>query len=171
MIIVARDAAKLEQAAVRLGGVETASVDARDQAALARALEQLAPIDQLVICVSGGKGAGLFATLELDELRAAFDEKLFAQLHIARAAVPHLRANGSVTFVSAASATSVIKGTSGLAAVNGALEAMIPILAHELAPVRVNAVSPGIIDTPWWNGMPKADLRRATIRLEAAWLG
>ena len=65
-----------------------------------------------------------------------------------------MRAGGSITFVTAASARSVISGTAGLAAVNGALEAVIPILAHELAPIRVNGVSPGIIETPWWDGMP-----------------
>jgi NAD(P)-dependent dehydrogenase (short-subunit alcohol dehydrogenase family) len=156
VVIAARDPRKLEAAAARLGGAETASVDARDRAAVARLLASIGPIDHLNLCVSGGKGAGLFATVDLEQLRAAFDEKLFAQLAVAQAAVPHLRAGGSITFVTAASASSVIRGTSGLGAVNGALEAMIPILAHELAPIRVNAVSPGIVDTAWWDAMPGA---------------
>jgi NAD(P)-dependent dehydrogenase (short-subunit alcohol dehydrogenase family) len=157
VVIVARDAGKLAAAAARLGdGVETLSVDARDGGALARGFAQLGPIDQLVICVSGGKGAGPFASLALADLRAAFDEKVLAQLAVAQAALPQLRAGGSITFVTAASASSVIRGAAGLAAVNGALEAMIPSLAHELAPIRVNAVSPGIVDTPWWDGMDAA---------------
>ena len=46
--------------------------------------------------------------------------------------------------------------TSGLAAINGVLGAMVLPLAHELGPVRVNAVSPGVIHTPWWDGRPEA---------------
>ncbi len=59
-----------------------------------------------------------------------------------------------MTLVSAASAGAAIPGTAGLAAINGALEATVPVLAVELAPIRVNAVSPGMVDTPWWNALP-----------------
>ncbi|GAA3452000.1 hypothetical protein GCM10018962_38330 [Dactylosporangium matsuzakiense] len=55
------------------------------------------------------------------------------------------------------SAQAALPGTSGLAALNGALEAMVGPLAVELAPVRVNAVSPGVIHTPWWDGVSAAD--------------
>lgn len=72
-----------------------------------------------------------------------------------QAARPQLRADGSVTIVSAVSARAAYPGAAGLAAVNGALEAMVPTLAVELAPLRVNAVSPGVIDTSWWDGLPQ----------------
>jgi NAD(P)-dependent dehydrogenase (short-subunit alcohol dehydrogenase family) len=110
----------------------------------------------VVLCVSGSKGAGLFRDLNLKDLREAFEAKTLAQLTIAQVAARHVRKGGSITFVTAASPRSVIRGTAGLAAVNGALEALIPILALELAPIRVNAVSPGIIDTSWWDAMPKS---------------
>ncbi|GAA5035259.1 hypothetical protein GCM10023317_88300 [Actinopolymorpha pittospori] len=67
---------------------------------------------------------------------------------------------GSITLVSAASARAALPGTVTLAAVNGAVERIVPPLAAELAPVRVNAVSPGIIDTPWWSFLPE-DQRQA----------
>jgi NAD(P)-dependent dehydrogenase (short-subunit alcohol dehydrogenase family) len=59
-----------------------------------------------------------------------------------------------VTLVTAGSARSAIPATAGLAAINGALEAMIRLLVVELAPRHINAVSPGVIATPWWNAMP-----------------
>ena len=67
---------------------------------------------------------------------------------------------GSITMISAASARAALPGTVTLAAVNGAIERMVSPLAAELAPVRVNAVSPGIIDTPWWSFLPD-DQRQA----------
>jgi NAD(P)-dependent dehydrogenase (short-subunit alcohol dehydrogenase family) len=93
-------------------------------------------------------------TLDEGELRTAFDGKFFAHVRIVRAAAPYLSEHATVTFISAASARSAGPGTAGLAAANGAIEAMVPPLAAELAPVRVNAVSPGVIDTDWWAGFP-----------------
>ena len=78
-----------------------------------------------------------------------------------------MRQDGSVTIVSAVSARTAFAGTAGLAATNGALEAIVAPLAVELAPLRVNAVSPGVIDTPWWDGMPD-DQRRAYFDAVAA---
>jgi len=111
-------------------------------------------IDWLVLALSGGAGAGPLASLDLDVLRGAFDAKFWGQLMCAQVALPHLAADGSITFISAGSARASMPGTAGLAAVNGALEAMVRPLAVEVAPIRVNAVSPGIVDTPWWSGMP-----------------
>ena len=157
--ITGRDERKLAATAARLAGVRTAVVDALDRSAVSRVFEASGAVHAVVICVSGGKGAGLFRDLDLNDLRGALEHKTLAQLTIAQIAAGHVHDGGSLTFVTAASSRSVIRGTAGLAAVNGALEALIPILALELAPIRVNAVSPGIIDTPWWDGMPAAAKR------------
>jgi NAD(P)-dependent dehydrogenase (short-subunit alcohol dehydrogenase family) len=66
-----------------------------------------------------------------------------------------LAGGGSITLVTAGSAQSALPGTAGLAAVNGALEAAVAPLASELAPRRVNAVSPGVIETGWWDELPE----------------
>ncbi|WP_280361858.1 SDR family oxidoreductase [Nocardia wallacei] len=78
-----------------------------------------------------------------------------------RSGLPQLNSSGSVTPVTAGLSRAAFSGTSGLAAVNGALDAMVPPLAVELAPLRVNAVSPGVINTPWWDPTwrPGADYR------------
>ncbi len=103
----------------------------------------------------GAVGSGPFAGLDEAALRQAFDGKFFAHVKVLQAARPRLRADGSVTIVSAVSARAAYPGAAGLAAVNGALEAIVPTLAVELAPLRVNAVSPGVIDTSWWDGLPQ----------------
>jgi NAD(P)-dependent dehydrogenase (short-subunit alcohol dehydrogenase family) len=164
-VLVGRDPARLRDAAGRVGGgVETAVADATDRAAVERVFAGR-EVDHLVLCVTGRKGGGAFRDLDLDDLREALEAKTLAQLRCAQVAAGRVR--GSITFVSAGSARSLIRGTAGLAVVNGALECAIPILALELAPVRVNAVSPGVIETEWWNRMP-AEARDGVFRAAAA---
>ncbi|MFJ5229259.1 SDR family oxidoreductase [Kitasatospora sp. NPDC088391] len=129
--------------------------DGADRQQLVQLLDTIGTLDWLVVALSGGSGAGTFAELDLSVLREAFEAKFWGQLATIQAALPYLSEDGSITLVTSTSARSAMPGTAGLAAVNGALEAMIRPLAVELAPRRVNAVSPGVVDTPWWDGMPK----------------
>lgn len=165
--IVGRDAARLAAAAARIGDVRTAVADARDADAVSRVFETMDPVDTVVICVAGSTGIGLFRDLNLGEVRAAFEEKTLAQLLVAQVAARHMCTGGSITFVSAGSARSAIRSAVGPAVVNGAIEAAIPTLALELAPIRVNAVSPGLIDTPLWDFMP-TETREAFFSSNAA---
>ncbi len=158
VVIAGRDGARLEAAAT--GGLEAAALDGASPADLQRYFATAPTLDALVVALSGGKGAGPFRALDLADLAAGLEAKLLAQLRTVQAALPRLAPDGSVTLVTAASAGAAIPGTAGLAAINAALEATVPVLAVELAPIRVNAVSPGIVDTPWWNGMP-AELKQA----------
>jgi NAD(P)-dependent dehydrogenase (short-subunit alcohol dehydrogenase family) len=96
-------------------------------------------------------------------LLGAFAGKTIAHLRAVALALPTLAADGSITLVTAGSAQSALPGTAGLAAVNGALEAAVPPLAFELAPRRVNAVSPGVIETGWWDEFP-ADAREEAFK-------
>ncbi len=142
-------------------------LDCSDRAALDAFFDTCAePFDDLVLAVSGAKGAGAFAELSMTALQEAIAEKVVPQFTTLQAALPKLTKNGSVTFISAASARTATPGAAGLAAVNGAIECAIPTLALELQPLRVNAVSPGIIDTPWWDQLP-AEQRDAIFQTTA----
>jgi NAD(P)-dependent dehydrogenase (short-subunit alcohol dehydrogenase family) len=156
VVITGRSKERLDAAAQRIGHpVEVHELDATDSGAVAAFFGAIDRVDHLVLALSPGAIAmGRLVDLDEGQLRGAFEGKFFAHFKVLKAAAPKLSSGGSVTVISAASARSAIPGTAGLAAVNGALEAMVRPLAAELAPVRVNAVSPGVIDTPWWSGMP-----------------
>ncbi|MET8801106.1 SDR family oxidoreductase [Streptomyces sp. NPDC004546] len=155
VVVTGRSQDRLDAAAARIGGkVSTYRLDGADRAAVDAFFAGSGPVDHLVLALSGSKGGGPFAELDLAELAEGFDGKFWPHVQVLQAALPALRRDGSVTLVTAASARAALPGTAGLAAINGALEAMVPPLAVELAPLRINAVSPGVIDTPWWDAVP-----------------
>ncbi|TXI04928.1 MAG: SDR family oxidoreductase [Rhizobium sp.] len=150
--ITGRDAAKLQAAAQSLDGdVAAAILDAADFTGLAEAFQAIGPLDHLVLALGGGNGAGPFATVAIADVRKGFEQKTLAHFACAQACLPYLSKQGSITFVSAVSAQAAMPGTAGLGAVNAAIAALAPILAVELKPIRVNCVSPGVVDTPWWD--------------------
>lgn len=159
VLVTGRDAARLEASVARSGAVGVVA-DAASAAGRAALLERVDRVDHLVLALSGASGGGAFAELDLRALRDAFEGKLWPQLELVQALLPRLAGEGSVVFVTAASARAALPGTVGLAAINGALESAVAPLAAELAPRRVNAVSPGVIDTPWWEALP-AEARAA----------
>jgi NAD(P)-dependent dehydrogenase (short-subunit alcohol dehydrogenase family) len=161
VVVTGRSQERLDAAVARIGGKTVGyRMDATDQGAIDAFFTQHGTIDHLVLAVSGAAGAGPFAQLDLKDLAAGFEAKFWPQVRIVKSALPHLRQDGSVTLITASSARAAFPGTAGLAALNGALEAMVPPLAVELAPLRINAVSPGVIDTPWWDRVP-AEQRQA----------
>ncbi len=168
VVVVGRTRDKLDRAVAALGGRARGElVDASDRDALDGLFARTKRLDHLVIAASGGVGAGPFGTLTRDALARGFEGKFWVQWQCAQAALPYLSERGSITFVTANSARTGNPGTSGLAAINGALGAMVLPLAHELGPVRVNAVSPGVIDTPWWDRQP-AELKQHVFARVAA---
>jgi NAD(P)-dependent dehydrogenase (short-subunit alcohol dehydrogenase family) len=158
VIATGRDGRKLEAAIAGIanpkGRISGAILDASDRSALDRFFANTGSFDHLVLALSGGEGAGELAQLDLKSLRRGFEEKFWPQIEAAQAALPTLRAGGSITFITAISARIANPGTAGLGAINGAIESMVGTLARELKPCRVNAVSPGVVDTPWWDRLP-----------------
>jgi NAD(P)-dependent dehydrogenase (short-subunit alcohol dehydrogenase family) len=154
VIVTGRDPEKLAAVKDRVAAAE--QVDGTSEEELAAFFGRTGEFDHLVLAFSpGSTGIGPIREAGPAAVRAAFDGKLFGYL----AAIRHARVTGSITLISAASARAALPGTVALAAVNGAIERIVPPLAAELAPVRVNAVSPGVIDTPWWSFLPDDERR------------
>lgn len=152
VIIAGRQHEKVTQALATIEGeVAGEVVDATSREETTSFFRRTGPFDHLVLTLAGNEGAGEFRTLDFDMLRRVFEAKFWPQLIAAQTSLDFLRKDGSLTIVSAATAHAAYPGATGLGAVNGALESMVPSLARELQPLRVNAVSPGLIATPWWN--------------------
>ncbi|QBD78255.1 SDR family oxidoreductase [Ktedonosporobacter rubrisoli] len=150
--ITGRNQEKINAALSQLGkGAYGRSIDATAISELQSFFKEYGAFDHLVISVSGAAGSGAFHSLNLQDLRHGFEAKFWPQVSIAQLSLETICNTGSITFITAGSSRKARPGTAGLAAINGALDAMIPTLAVELRPLRVNAVSPGVIATPWWD--------------------
>ena len=152
--ITGRSTARLEAARKSVPGVEAVVMDATATDSLKDALARIGPIDHLVLALGSGKGFGPFAAVSVADVRKGFEEKVYPHFAVAQAALPHLGKGGSITFIAAVSAHAAMPGTAGIGAANAAVAMFVPILAAELRPLRVNGVSPGVIDTPWWDFLP-----------------
>nr|WKF61522.1 3-alpha-hydroxycholanate dehydrogenase (NADP(+)) [Paraburkholderia busanensis] len=154
--ITGRSLDRLEKAAHALGSdARTMQMDAAAPEALPGQFEQIGAFDHLVLALGSSKGVGSFATMGIDEFRAGFEEKVYAHFSTAQAALPFLNTTGSITFVSGLAGLTAWPGTTGIGSANAAVAALVPILAAELKPLRVNGVYPGVIDTPWWAAVPQ----------------
>lgn len=153
--VASRDPAKVALVTGAAPELVAHRVDGNDPAAVAELAAGLAPIGALVVTLAGSEGVGTLAGLDLAALRRAFDAKFWPTVTVLQAALPHLAENASITLVGAVTARAAMPGTAGIGALNAAVEALVRPLAVELAPRRVNAVSPGLVDTPWWDWMPE----------------
>jgi NAD(P)-dependent dehydrogenase (short-subunit alcohol dehydrogenase family) len=160
--VTGRDAAKLERVRGLFEGAE--QLDGTDRAAVSAFLERFGSFEHLVLAFSPGAiGLGPVKETSPDDFETAVTGKLFPYVHAIREA----RVTDSITMISAASARAAFPGTVALSAANGAIERIVSPLAAELAPVRVNAVSPGVVDTAWWSFLPD-DQRQAQFAAAAS---
>jgi NAD(P)-dependent dehydrogenase (short-subunit alcohol dehydrogenase family) len=128
-------------------------LDVTDADAVQTFFEGVGAFDHLVFTPTA-RASGPVAEVDLNAARGAFETKFWGALMCIRGAVPLLASDGSITLLSGAAAWTPMRGGAITASVNGAIAALVRTLAVELAPVRVNAISPGIIDTPTWSAMP-----------------
>lgn len=147
VIVIGNDRARAQEAAGK-HGFEWRTADVTQPDAIALALQELPRVDHLVL-LAGSFVAARVLEGDVDYMRRAFDERMWAAVHAIRALDGRLAPDGSITFISGALADRPnAQGTAVLAAASAAMEAFARGLALELAPVRVNTLSPGHIETP-----------------------
>jgi NAD(P)-dependent dehydrogenase (short-subunit alcohol dehydrogenase family) len=100
---------------------------------------------------------GAFLTMETSVAKSGFDSKFWGQYYAAKYGTPQIRKGGSIVFFSGFVSHKPQKNLVVMAAVNSAVEGLGRALAIELAPIRVNVVAPGMIDTPRYAGMPEQE--------------
>lgn len=147
--IASRSREKLDAARAALGDKVTARVlDASDDAAVTAFFADGAAWDHIVTSAGMG-GRGQLPQIEMKAAYAAMDAKFWVYFRIARAA--KIAEGGTLTFVSGSLGTKAAFGSALVSATNAAVEALGRGLALDLAPVRVNVISPGVVETPLWN--------------------
>jgi len=142
--IVGRDAARLAEAAASIGG-EGSALDMLDESAVEGFFAGNAPFDHVVITAAQLR-SGPIRDLSLADARATFDSKFWGSYLVARHA--KIVDGGSLTLTSGAGGRRPRAGRAAVAAATVAVETLTRVLASEFVPVRVNCVSPGLVDTP-----------------------
>jgi NAD(P)-dependent dehydrogenase (short-subunit alcohol dehydrogenase family) len=148
VIVIGFDAVGAERVAAENGFVGWRAADVTKPETIAIALADIPHVDHLVL-LAGSFVAGKVLEADVGYLHRAFDERIWAAVHALRSLGSRLAVDGSVTFISGALADRPnAYGTAVLAAASAAMEAFARGLVLELAPRRVNTLSPGTIDTP-----------------------
>jgi NAD(P)-dependent dehydrogenase (short-subunit alcohol dehydrogenase family) len=150
VVMLSRSQTKLEQAANAVSGQRRViAMDMLDRTAVDRAIGSIGTIDHLVTTAVGDEYA-LFASiadLSTEQVERSLD-KVRGFVNVTRAAAPLMRERGSITLVSGAGAFKPSTHASLAAAANGAIVSFGRSLSIELAPVRVNVLMPGVVNTP-----------------------
>jgi NAD(P)-dependent dehydrogenase (short-subunit alcohol dehydrogenase family) len=148
VILTGRNPEHLQRAASELGALSTAAFDATDPAPLERFFRDLpAPIDHAMV-TAGRPHYGRLVDMDFAQARQALDEHLLLALQVARNAAGKMKPGGTLLFMGGTGARRPGVGLGIASTVTAALPALIANLALELAPIRVNLIAAGFVDTP-----------------------
>jgi NAD(P)-dependent dehydrogenase (short-subunit alcohol dehydrogenase family) len=164
VVVASRNAERLKAVAERLGATAIPA-DVTSDESVADLFGACGPVDHVVVTAAQLR-SGPFKTVSMDDVRATMESKFWGAWRVARSA--DIRPGGSLTLVTGFLSIRPRPAAAIVGAANGALESLARSLALELSPVRVNAVSPGIIDTPIRAGMPEAARREMLAKIAAA---
>lgn len=160
VVVASRREASAERAVLALGSRATGGVvDVQDDASIASLLESAGPIDHLVYTAGEPLEQLLLPELTSVRIRTFLETRFVGALAVIRAVVGSgaIRADGSVVLTSGTAGHRPGTGWALGASVCGAVEALTRQLAVELAPIRVNAVVPGVTRTPLWSALDDAE--------------
>jgi NAD(P)-dependent dehydrogenase (short-subunit alcohol dehydrogenase family) len=148
VILVGRNPERLERAAEEVGAKSTAAFDATDVEALARFfVDQPEPVDHILV-TAGGPHYQALAEIDFAEARRTVEEHLWLPLQLARIAVEKVRPGGSLAFMSGTGGRRPAIGLTVGGTLTAGSPALIANLALEIAPIRVNLIAAGFVDTP-----------------------
>lgn len=148
VVLTARHQDRLNEAAAELGIQRTAAFDAHDTQALRRFFQDLpAPIDHVLV-TAGGPSYGPLLEMEPVQVREALSDHIVLGLEVARSAVAKMRPAGALLLMGGTGGRRVGHGLGIASAATAALPPFVASLALEVAPVRVNLIAAGFVDTP-----------------------
>ncbi len=132
--------------------ITTEHVDLTDEASMASLAGRLGTVDH-VVTTGSARARGHLADLDRDAVRLSFDTKVIGPLMLAKHVAPRMSKTGSFVIFSGVAAAKIAVGTMAVAITNAAADTLARSLALELAPIRVNAISPGVVDTGAWDAL------------------
>lgn len=155
VVLVGRSPDKLREASQALGGpprVTTVAADVTREGDVARLFEQVGAFDHLVVTRGIPPPSAPIGSFDLDAVRAFVDNMQVSSITLAKHAQGKLRVGGSIIYTSGISKDRpAIPGGVVTATVAGSFDYLVRALAREVAPTRVNVISPGWVDTPMWD--------------------
>lgn len=146
VVIGARNLEQASQAAAQLSKASAIRVDITDEGTITAAASELGHVDHVVVTASAHHNV-LVKDLEHDKIVTAFEAKVIGPMLLAKHFAPILSPTGSILLFSGVAAWKPAPGYAVMGVTNGAVAFLASILAKELAPIRVNAISPGITDS------------------------
>jgi NAD(P)-dependent dehydrogenase (short-subunit alcohol dehydrogenase family) len=148
VVITGRDPGRLEDAGLAVGARQTAAFDATDAAALKAFFDGLPdPIDHVLV-TAGGPHYGPMLDMDADEARRALGDHVVLGLEVARNVVGRMRPGGALLLMGGTGGRQISRALGIASAATAALPPFAAALALELAPIRVNLIAPGFVDTP-----------------------
>ena len=127
-------------------------MDITDDTSIAALADRFGPVDH-VVSTASARARGKLADLQRENLRLSFDTKVIGPTMLAKHFAAHINPGGSFVLFSGVHAFKLNVGYLGVGITNGAVDFLTRWLAVELAPIRVNAISPGVIDTGAWDSL------------------
>jgi len=154
--IASSDQGRLDTALAGLpGNCDGVVVDTRSEADVAALFARAGQLDHLVYTAGEAPAQRALKDLSLDEARALFEVRFWGAIAAVKYAAPRVRPGGSIVLTSGTIGVRPVPGAALAASGAAAIEGLTRGMAVELAPIRVNAVRPGAIRTPMWNGIPE----------------